>query len=77
MKKTYVKPEMDTRTFAQFENVFTACSKTKNNTPPGSDCQYCDVIYNPGGDSNLCPVCGQGPDQHSNTPPHPMGGTGS
>lgn len=27
MKKKYSKPEIDTKAFAQFENVFTACSK--------------------------------------------------
>ena len=27
MKKAYTKPELDTKAFAQFENVFTACSK--------------------------------------------------
>lgn len=27
MKKEYSKPEIDTKAFAQFENVFTACSK--------------------------------------------------
>ena len=27
MKKDYSKPVLDTKAFAQFENVFTACSK--------------------------------------------------
>lgn len=27
MKKEYTKPELDTKAFAQFENVFTACDK--------------------------------------------------
>jgi len=31
MKKTYVKPELETRTFAQFENVFAFCTKNTNN----------------------------------------------
>ncbi len=27
MKKEYTKPELDTKAYAQFENVFTACNK--------------------------------------------------
>lgn len=27
MKKEYTKPVLDTKAFAQFENVFTACDK--------------------------------------------------
>lgn len=27
MKKKYTKPELDTKAYAQFENVFTACNK--------------------------------------------------
>lgn len=27
MKKVYTKPELVTKAYAQFENVFTACSK--------------------------------------------------
>ena len=27
MKKEYSKPDLDTKAFTQFENVFTACSK--------------------------------------------------
>lgn len=37
MKKVYTKPELDTKAYAQFENVFTACSKgnpTKPNCQP-------------------------------------------
>ena len=68
MKKTYVKPELDSRTFAQFENVFTACNKTKNN----ANCSYCGP-ENPGVGSNLCPTCGQGPNKHSAQPANSMG----
>lgn len=39
MKKTYTKPELDTKAFAQFENVFTACNKG-NAIPRG--CYYVD-----------------------------------
>jgi len=35
MKKAYVKPELDARTFAQFENVFTACTRNTNNPSLG------------------------------------------
>jgi hypothetical protein len=28
MKRTYTKPELDTKGYAQFEDVFTLCSKT-------------------------------------------------
>lgn len=50
MKLTYEKPTMDSRTYAQFENVFTFCSK--GNTKRG-----CTVegIINPGAGSD--PVC--------------------
>ena len=27
MKKKYLKPELDTKGYAQFENVFTRCTK--------------------------------------------------
>ena len=27
MKKVYTKPELDTKGYAQFENVFTQCTK--------------------------------------------------
>ena len=27
MKKEYTKPEINTKAYAQFENVFTACNK--------------------------------------------------
>lgn len=27
MKKIYTKPELNTKAYAQFENVFTACDK--------------------------------------------------
>lgn len=30
MKKEYSKPEINTKAFAQFENVFTGCNKTGN-----------------------------------------------
>jgi hypothetical protein len=29
-KKEYIKPKLDTYEYAQFENVFTACGKVKN-----------------------------------------------
>jgi len=77
MKKIYEKPGLESRTFAQFENVFTACSKTMNQTPPHmAPCTYCND-YNPGVGSNLCLVCGEGPSKHSVTPPHPVEGSGS
>lgn len=48
MKKEYSKPELDTKVYAQFENVFTACNKVKKNpicTPgfpdPPSGSEYC------------------------------------
>lgn len=31
MKKTYTKPELDSKAFAQFENVFTKCDKGNAN----------------------------------------------
>ncbi|WP_034378430.1 hypothetical protein [Dehalobacter sp. UNSWDHB] len=34
MKKAYTKPELDTKAYAQFENVFTACNKG-NDGPAG------------------------------------------
>ena len=68
MKKTYVKPELDSRTFAQFENVFTACNKTKNN----ANCSYCHP-GNPGSDSNPCPTCSQGPSAHAAQPANSLG----
>jgi hypothetical protein len=47
MKKEYTKPELNTKAFAQFENVFTACGKTKHDgcgwalDEPGSpNCAY-------------------------------------
>lgn len=36
MKKEYSKPELDTKAYAQFENVFTGCDKT----PGWTDCQF-------------------------------------
>jgi len=63
MKKTYVKPELDARTYAQFENVFTACSRNTNNDKFG--CSYCGD-WNPGVDVHAtCPVCGKIQDEHS------------
>lgn len=47
MKKQYLKPKLDTKAFAQFENVFTACNKG-NDGPSG--CAY-DPETHPG-DSN-------------------------
>lgn len=51
MKKEYTKPLLDTKAYAQFENVFTACNKGNaspqgcipNVTPhPGDGFQYAD-----------------------------------
>lgn len=33
MKKEYTKPKLDSKAFAQFENVFTACSKGNESKP--------------------------------------------
>jgi len=33
MKKAYTKPGIDTRTFAQFENVFTYCDREVGQSP--------------------------------------------
>lgn len=30
MKKEYIKPELDTKAYAQFESVFTDCNKTQS-----------------------------------------------
>lgn len=34
MKKSYLKPQLDRKAYAQFENVFTACNKG-NAVPQG------------------------------------------
>ena len=63
MKKTYAKPGLESRTFAQFENVFTACTKSTNN--PKHGCTYCGE-WNPGVDVQAtCPVCGMTEPDHS------------
>jgi len=62
MKKTYAKPGLESRTFAQFENVFTACSKNTNNDKFG--CFWC-TEFNPGDDSKPCVSCGEMNDEHS------------
>ena len=60
MKKVYAKPEIDTRTFAQFENVFTACDKN----PSRTNCVTCGP-WNPGNDVKPCEVCGKPNAEHS------------
>jgi len=63
MKKTYAKPGLESRTFAQFENVFTACTRNTNN--PKFGCQYCGD-WNPGVDVQAtCDVCGDLQADHS------------
>ena len=62
MKKAYEKPGLESRTFAQFENVFTACSKNTNNDKFG--CFWCNN-NNPGDESKPCPDCGQMNEEHS------------
>lgn len=42
MKQTYTKPQLETKAYAQFENVFTACSKGNEKAKsdvPGVLCQ--------------------------------------
>ena len=60
MKKTYQKPELISKTFAQFENVFTACDRN----PSRPNCTWCGP-WNPGADSAPCPRCGLYQNQHS------------
>jgi len=59
MRKVYAKPEIDTRTFAQFENVFTACDRN----PSRTDCVTCGP-WNPGDDVKPCD-CGLANADHS------------
>jgi hypothetical protein len=40
MKKVYTKPELNTKAYAQFENVFTACDKGN----PGSQKCHTDIF---------------------------------
>ncbi|WP_418792214.1 hypothetical protein [Phosphitispora sp. TUW77] len=40
MKKVYMKPELDAKAYAQFENVFTEC--TKGNAIPQGCTSYVD-----------------------------------
>lgn len=49
MKKKYSKPELDTKAYAQFENVFTGCNKN----PADSDC-VSDSMYLPSDGSSYC-----------------------
>ena len=63
MKKIYEKPGLESRTFAQFENVFTACTRNTNNDKFG--CVWCGD-WNPGVDVHAgCPVCGKTNPEHS------------
>jgi len=65
MKKTYAKPGLESRTFAQFENVFTACTRNLNNPDQFPNCTYCGG-FNPGVDvSPECIECGQTESAHS------------
>lgn len=41
MKRAYIKPELGTKQFAQFENVFTGCNKVANSP------QWPNCISNP------------------------------
>lgn len=61
MKKTYVKPELDSRTFAQFENVFTACNKGNFHA---QGCEYHNDS-NPGDGSKPCDICGEFNSEHA------------
>ena len=62
MKKTYEKPGLESRTFAQFENVFTACTKGNAHA---QGCTYCGP-WNPGVDVHEgCPICGKVQDDHA------------
>jgi len=72
MKKTYEKPGLESRSFAHFENVFTACDKG-NWDPRG--CVWCNN-FNPGDESKPCPDCGQSNNQHA-AHTAPGGGVGS
>ena len=47
MKQAYVKPELDVRTYAQFENVFTFCDKGNEHS---RGCKFA-AHGNPGRDS--------------------------
>lgn len=40
MKKEYAKPELNTKAYAQFENVFTGCDQN----PSQSNCDSSDDI---------------------------------
>lgn len=46
MKKLYEKPVLDTKAYAQFENVFTICS----NLPGGNGCKQ--IINNGSGNAS-------------------------
>jgi len=61
MKKTYVKPELDSRTFAQFENVFTACNKGNAHA---QGCVW-HTTSNPGEGSKPCDACGEMNSEHA------------
>lgn len=49
MKKEYSKPELDTKAYAQFENVFTGCDK---NPGKNNNCEF-DFMY-PNEGSSYC-----------------------
>ena len=40
MKKIYEKPELNTKTFAQFENVYAGCDFSPGNTQGKLACTY-------------------------------------
>lgn len=48
MKKEYVKPELDTKAYAQFENVFTGCNKN----PGWGGCYF--AVWHPSTGSSYC-----------------------
>jgi len=61
MKKTYAKPGLESRTFAQFENVFTACNKGNFHA---QGCEWHND-QNPGVGSKPCDVCGEYNSEHA------------
>ena len=61
MKKTYEKPGLESRTFAQFENVLTACDKGNAHA---QGCKWCNN-FNPGNESKPCEDCGLMNDDHA------------